>query len=112
MPPYFVYRAQSKITEEILLSGIPLGSFNMVEYDQHNTDFNKGDILAIISDGLAEAPNANGDLFDYPRIQSIMTENCHLDAKNLIVELMRQADVWLAGVHNPDDITIVIIKHK
>ena len=112
MPPYFVYRAQSKITEEILLSGIPLGSFNMVEYDQHNTDFNKGDILAIISDGLAEAPNANGDLFDYPRIQSIMKENCHLDAKNLIVELMRQADVWLAGVHNPDDITIVIIKHK
>ena len=112
MPPYFIYRANSNTTEEILLSGIPLGSFNKVEYDEHHTGFNKGDILAIISDGLAEAPNANGELFDYPQIQSIMTEFSHLDAKTLIDELMRQTDTWLAGAHNPDDITIVIIKHK
>ena len=112
MPPYFIYRANSNTTEEILLSGIPLGSFNKVEYDEHHTGFNKGDILAIISDGLAEAPNANGQLFDYPQIQSIMTEFSHLDAKTLIDELMRQTDTWLAGAHNPDDITIVMIKHK
>jgi serine phosphatase RsbU (regulator of sigma subunit) len=112
MPPYFIYRANSQSTEEIMLSGIPLGSFKNVEYDQLDTEFNKGDILAIISDGLAEAPNANGDLFDYPQIQSIITENSHMNAETLIKELMSQADIWLAGAHNPDDITIVIIKHN
>lgn len=111
MPPYFIYRAHNQATEEIMLSGIPLGSFNKVEYDELTTEFNKGDILAIISDGLAEAPNAKGELFDYAQIQSIITENSHLNAKTLIDELMSQADVWLDGTHNPDDITIVIIKH-
>jgi serine phosphatase RsbU (regulator of sigma subunit) len=112
MPPYFIYRAHNQATEEIMLSGIPLGSFKNVEYDQLKTDFNKGDILAIISDGLAEAPNANGELFDYPQIQSIITNNSHMNAETLIKELMSQADLWLDGAHNPDDITIVIIKHQ
>lgn len=111
MPPYFIYRANNNSTDEIMLSGIPLGSFNKVEYDEYTTEFNKGDILAIISDGLAEAPNAFGDLFDYTQIQSIINENSHMNAKTLISTLMHQADIWLAGVHNPDDITIIIIKH-
>jgi sigma-B regulation protein RsbU (phosphoserine phosphatase) len=83
-----------------------------VEFDQLTTEFNKGDILAIISDGLAEAPNASGALFDYPQIQSIITANSHMNAETLIKELMRQTDIWLAGANNPDDITIVIIKHN
>jgi hypothetical protein len=112
MPPYFIYRAHNQVTEEFMLSGIPLGSFNKVEYDELTTDFQKGDILAIISDGLAEAPNSKGDLFDYTQIQSIITANSHLSAKALIDELMNQVDVWLEGKHNPDDITIVIIKHN
>ena len=111
MPPYFIYRAHNQSTEEVMLSGIPLGSFSKVDYDELTTEFNKGDILAIISDGLAEAPNANGELFDYPQIQSILNENSHMNAETLIKELMSQADLWLAGAHNPDDITIVIIKH-
>ncbi|MFN5252974.1 MAG: SpoIIE family protein phosphatase, partial [Chitinophagaceae bacterium] len=112
MPPYFIYRAHNQVTEEFMLSGIPLGSFNKVEYDELTTDFQKGDILAIISDGLAEAPNSKGDLFDYTQIQSIITANSHLSAKALIDVLMNQVDVWLEGKHNPDDITIVIIKHN
>jgi hypothetical protein len=35
-----------------------------------------------------------------------------MNAENLIKELMRQTDIWLAGANNPDDITIVIIKHN
>ena len=44
--------------------------------------------------------------------KSIITANSHLSAKALIDELMNQVDVWLEGKHNPDDITIVIIKHN
>jgi hypothetical protein len=25
---------------------------------------------------------------------------------------MIEADIWLSGNHNPDDITLVVIKHK
>ena len=112
MPPYFIYRAESNTTEEIMISGVPLGSFNQVTFDQIKTTFKAGDILAIISDGLAEAPNATGELFDYPRIQNIINENSNMNSQALIEKLMSEADTWLAGKHNPDDITIVIIKHN
>jgi hypothetical protein len=112
MPPYFMYRASSKTTEEIQLSGIPLGSFNNVHYDQATTAFHSGDILLIISDGLPEAPNLAGELFDYQKLQDLITTYGNLTAQQVIDQLMLEADKWLSGNHNPDDITLVVIKHK
>lgn len=112
MPPYYIYRAATKTTEEIQISGVPLGSFNDAYYDQINTTFNAGDILIIISDGLPEAPNLAGELFDYQKLQDLIATLGHLSAQEVIDQLMIEADNWLAGKHNPDDITLVVIKHK
>jgi hypothetical protein len=110
MPPYYIYRAAIGTTEEIQISGIPLGSFNDVYFDQIDTTFNPGDILVIISDGLPEAPNLTGDLFDYQKLQDLITTYGNLSAKEVIDQLMIEADAWLSGKHNPDDITLVVIK--
>ena len=112
MPPYFIYRAATNTAEEIQLSGVPLGSFNDVHFDQTTTPFNKGDILVIISDGLPEAPNLAGDLFDYQKVQNLIAQYGNSSADEVIKQLMTEADTWLAGNHNPDDITLVVIKHK
>jgi ligand-binding sensor domain-containing protein len=112
MPPYFVYRASTNTTEEIQLSGVPLGSFNDVHFDQTSTSFNSGDILVIISDGLPEAPNLAGELFDYQKLQDLITTYGNKTAQEVIDQLMIEADAWLSGNHNPDDITLVVIKHK
>jgi ligand-binding sensor domain-containing protein len=112
MPPYFIYRAATNTTEEIQLSGVPLGSFNDVHFDQATTSFNAGDILVIISDGLPEAPNLTGELFDYQKLQDLITTYGDKTAQEVIDQLMIEADAWLSGNHNPDDITLVVIKHK
>ena len=112
MPPYYIYRAASNTTEEIQISGVPLGSFNDAYYDEISTSFNAGDILVIISDGLPEAPNLAGDLFDYQKLQDLIATYSKLSAQEVIDQLMIEADSWLAGNHNPDDITLVVIKHK
>lgn len=110
MPPYFIYREATKQTDEIMISGVPLGSFNDVRYDQISTSFNSGDVLVIISDGLPEAPDSQGQLFDYTKVQAIVNNNANLASKDLIDMLMKEADNWLSGKHNPDDITLVVIK--
>ena len=111
MPPYFIYRAATNSTEEIQLSGVPLGSFKDVHFDQAITDFNSGDILVIISDGLPEAPNLAGELFDYQKLQDLISTFGNKTAQQVIDQLMIEADAWLSGNHNPDDITLVVIKH-
>ena len=110
MPPYYIYRAATGTTEEIQISGVPLGSFTDVYFDQIHTTFNSGDILVIISDGLPEAPNLTGDLFDYQKLQDLITTYGKKSAQEVIDELMVEADAWLSGKHNPDDITLVVIK--
>ena len=112
MPPYFIYRAATNTTDEIQLSGVPLGSFNDVYYDETTTSFNLGDILVIISDGLPEAPNLTGELFDYKKLQDLISTYGNKTAQEIIDQLMMEADKWLSGNHNPDDITLVVIKHK
>jgi hypothetical protein len=112
MPPYFIYRAANKSTDEIQISGVPLGSFNDVHFDQITTEFTKGDILVIISDGLPEAPNLTGELFDYLQLQNLISTMGDCTANQVIEKLMQAADTWLAGQHNPDDITLVVIKHQ
>ena len=112
MPPYYIYRAASNTTEEIQISGVPLGSFNDAYFDEISTTFNAGDILVIISDGLPEAPNLSGDLFDYQKLQDLISTFGNLTAQEVIDQLMIEADAWLSGRHNPDDITLVVIKHK
>ena len=111
MPPYFIYRAATNSTEEIQLSGVPLGSFKDVHFDQTSTSFNTGDILVIISDGLPEAPNLAGELFDYQKLQDLISTFGNKTAQQVIDQLMMEADAWLSGNHNPDDITLVVIKH-
>ena len=110
MPPYFIYRRESSSTEEVMISGVPLGSFNNVEYDEVTTSFGSGDILVTISDGLPEAPNLSGQLFDYTRVEELITANASYSAQDIIDILIREADQWLSGKHNPDDITIIVIK--
>ena len=112
MPPYYIYRAATKTSEEIQISGVPLGSFNDAYFDEISTTFNVGDILVIISDGLPEAPNLSGELFDYQKLQDLIATYGILTAQEVIDQLMIEADRWLAGNHNPDDITLVVIKHK
>jgi hypothetical protein len=112
MPPYYIYRAASNTTEEIQISGVPLGSFNDAYFDEISTTFNTGDILVIISDGLPEAPNLAGELFDYQKLQDLIATYGNLSAQEVIDQLMVEADSWLSGNHNPDDITLVVIKHK
>jgi hypothetical protein len=112
MPPYYIYRANSDTAEEIQISGLPLGSFDDEYFDEITTTFNPGDILVILSDGLPEAPNLSGDLFDYQKLQDLISTYGNKTAKEIIDDLVSEADKWLAGENNPDDITLVVIKHK
>jgi serine phosphatase RsbU (regulator of sigma subunit) len=65
-----------------------------------------------LSDGLPEAPNAAGELYDYDRLKNLIQSSCHLSAQAIIDVLIKSVDEWLQGQPNPDDITLVVTKKK
>ena len=112
MPPVYYYHHLSKTVEEIQLSGLPLGGLKKETFDLTERSFNEGDLMVMISDGLPEAPNKEGDLFNYGKVQSIIAEYADTDAQTIKNRLVEEVDQWLNGDQNPDDITILVIKKK
>jgi serine phosphatase RsbU (regulator of sigma subunit) len=51
-------------------------------------------------------------MYDYERLRQLIENNGTETAEGLIKVLMASVDEWLQGQHNPDDITLVVIKKK
>jgi serine phosphatase RsbU (regulator of sigma subunit) len=66
LPPYVNGR-------EIPLPGaVPLGLLSEAEYEAVNLRLAPGDCLAVYTDGLLEARNADGELFGFSRISELL----------------------------------------
>ncbi len=110
MPPIYLYKASTKSVEEFMNNGLPLGGLRDEEFVLETRNFEKGDVLIQLSDGLPEAPNSKGDMYDYDRLRDLIQNSCHLSSNEIINVLIQSVDQWLEGQHNPDDITLVITK--
>jgi serine phosphatase RsbU (regulator of sigma subunit) len=112
MPPIYLYKAATKQVEEFMNNGLPLGGLRDMDFVLENRKFEAGDVLVQLSDGLPEAPNLAGEMYDYERLSSLIQSSCHLSAQEIIDVLIKSVDEWMQGKRNPDDITLVVTKKK
>ena len=112
MPPVYHFSKKKNAVNEIELVGTPLGSFYDEEFDKYQVDFEDGDALVLMSDGLPEAPNHTGEMLDYPAVKKCIKDNGSKSASDIKDSLIELSDNWLDGIQNPDDITLVIFKKK
>ena len=110
MPPIYHYSADKKKVNEIEIVNLPLGGLANEDYELAEIDFNEGDLLVQLSDGLPEAPNPAGELIDYQKLFDCIEQNAMKSPKDVVESLVAMAEEWLDGNINPDDITIVATK--
>jgi len=87
-----------------------LGGLKNETFDIEKRKFSKGDVLVLLSDGLPEAENNAGELYDYDRVVKLITKNATKSAEELKNKLIGEVDIWLKGGIPDDDVTIVVIK--
>ena len=112
MPPAYLFNNQKNDIKEILVPGLPLGSIKNVEYDLINFEMNQGDVLVLISDGLPECDNEEGEMLDYDAVKNCIHEHGKKSSKEILDSLISLGNNWMNGKMNEDDITIVVIKKK
>jgi serine phosphatase RsbU (regulator of sigma subunit) len=112
MPPIYVYRKSSGAVEEIMLKGMPLGAMRNFPYTLHETELENGDTVLLLTDGLPEQKNADGEMFDYSRVQSVYLEAVERPPDEIIKHLADAGDTWMNGVQQDDDITMLVIKRR
>ena len=113
MPPAYFYSKKDNILKEILVGALPLGSFSKSIHSSEEIIFkDKGDMLFLLSDGLPEAENSNGEMIGYPKTEQKLKDLIDLNLEDTKNELIKFCDEWLNGADLQDDMTFVIIKKK
>ncbi|MFV8819671.1 PP2C family protein-serine/threonine phosphatase [Haliea sp. E17] len=69
-----------------------------------------GDIVALISDGLYEYANSEGQLFGEARVADILARCQNLPMSELCEVLLEEAQAFGNGAAQADDITLVLLK--
>ena len=95
MPPVYHYKAKTDEVDELLLEGLPLGSFKGETYSLLTMDSNIGDAFIFISDGLPEAINKNDDFLGYKAVLECIRNNGKLSSEEIKQSLFDLGSVWL-----------------
>lgn len=112
MPPALIYRAKRDVLEHVQLKGLPLGSRTLYPYTKFKTKINPGDTVIMITDGLPELFNGDGEMLGYERVSELLTDVIHKSPEEIINHLYAFSSYWLNGSNQNDDMTFYIVKRK
>lgn len=96
--------------EEMQESSMLIGMFDQAAYTDATGSLNPGDFLAIFSDGVEEAFNADGEEFGLERTKQCLLDNRQKTATEIYLETIRSVVEFKGQAEQSDDITLIIIK--
>src|SRR5579872_6385608 len=105
--PILHYHAGLKTTSQLAMEQFPLGLFAHSTFQSCMIKVEPGDILALLTDGLPEVEDANGEQFGLKRIGEIMARNAGAPLSDLTEKLF--AAVRRYGSRT-DDETLVLVR--
>ncbi|CAN5916264.1 hypothetical protein BH23PLA1_BH23PLA1_16560 [soil metagenome] len=89
--------------------GFPLGLFEGQSYEQEIMELRPGDQLVFYTDGITEANNPAGKLFDVSRLDESISQ-CRGSAEEMVQAILEALDVFTAGQPADDDRTLLVAK--
>ncbi|MBN1465540.1 SpoIIE family protein phosphatase [candidate division KSB1 bacterium] len=109
-PPYLFHRDGSfELLEE---GGLLLGMMPNVVYETGCLTLARGDFIITFTDGITEAKNKFGDMFEEQRLENLIRESLKKDVsvEAFIALLVNEVRLFAKGVPQADDITILGLK--
>jgi serine phosphatase RsbU (regulator of sigma subunit) len=105
-PPY---RRHAGSATELWATGMPLGMMPGMRYEEHEVTLAPGETLLFYSDGLVEAHNSRGEMFDTPRLKAVL--EAHTDGSSLIGVLLGELKRFTGkGWEQEDDVTLLMLQ--
>lgn len=112
IPPALYYHSKSKRLEKVPLKGLPLGSKTIFPYKKITIQIEPGDLLVLMTDGLPELFNVDGEMLGYERVSELIIRVAQKLPDEIINCLFDQASTWLNGSPQDDDMTFFVFKRK
>src|SRR5919199_6141256 len=97
--------------EELRARGMPLGLMPGMGYEEKEIVLDAGEAALFYSDGLVEAHNPKGEMFSFPRLQSLVAEHGEeRPLENFLLEELYSfvGESW----EQEDDITLLTLRRS
>ena len=109
--PLFHVRHRSGTTDRLGATFMPLGILpiqNMVP--AHEVALEPGDLFALITDGVFEATNPEGEEFGEDPVQEILRASEGHSCSDAVTQILEAVDKFTGDLPQDDDITIVLVR--
>ncbi len=111
--PILRFDAAKGVCDVYKPTSFPLGAMPLASMKPAvNVDLRPGDVVLLLSDGIYEYCNSQGEEFGVARVEQLVAANHRLPAAGLSRVLLHAIAEFAAGAPQEDDITIVIVKRE
>lgn len=108
--PPMLLRSGTGSPELLSEGGVLLGAMpTMLAYATGEISLNKGDVIALYTDGVSEALNEQEEEYGEERLERCLVKNASLSADGILNAILEDVRGFTSGRYS-DDITLVILK--
>ena len=108
-PPMLLHDGSWDWVKEV--SGMPLGLFDGIPYDEHTRQLEPGDMLYTYTDGVTEAMDVDGNLFNEDRLEETLSKYKDMNPRSVGVGVRRALTDFTLDAEQSDDITMLVLKY-
>lgn len=98
--------------QSIKAEGVPLGLLDQAEHDETVVTLEKGDVLAMFSDGLVEAVDPMREEFGSRRMENVLRAHAARRPEEIIEKVFEEIGSFEHGRLPRDDQTLLVIKAR
>ncbi len=92
--------------------GIIIGIFSDVELEEHEIEMAPGDILIFYTDGVTEARDVDGQLFDDERLSAALATDPQASAQQVLDTVIDAIKTFTGDTPQSDDLTLFVVKRQ
>jgi serine phosphatase RsbU (regulator of sigma subunit) len=111
-PPYLLSGRDRGSIQELGRTGMPLGIYEDVTWQQGAVPVIPGDVLVLYTDGIPEAQDRQGAFFGQERLLEVARANVGLSARDMRDVLIAQVHEFVGDVPQFDDITLMVVARE
>jgi serine phosphatase RsbU (regulator of sigma subunit) len=109
--PYL--RRHGEGVSELRVTGVPLGLMPGMGYEEKEITLKEGDSILFYSDGLVEAHDLKGEMFDFPRLRKLISVHATGSGEELIDSLLEELYSFTGQKwEQEDDITLLTLQRS
>jgi serine phosphatase RsbU (regulator of sigma subunit) len=97
--------------EQLQGNGLVMGMFPVVRYELRETRLERGELLALYSDGVSEATEASDDSeFGEEGLSAFLRAHQSESCKDIVHGLVEHVRAWHGSNSFADDFTLLLVK--